>query len=389
MSTNTTALVEKQETALDAEEIALKKEFDDERRIGGHLSSLANLVHTRPKERDIHIKKFADTNNVTIREVGTWLDRFSTERLVRFMRTTSVLPVAEMDIHFPDADRDKEGFAYDVFETEANIETFLNAMRIKLSFNLFSGKVYIDGFHGKSHELSDDIESHIRFGLELFHCRVRPNYLHDAIIHLAQYNFCHPIKDMIESIEWDKTPRVGKFLSQYAGAESNEFVDAVGQLLLMAMIRRVYKPGCKFDTVLVLESPEGWNKSSFLKALAGGDEYFTDSFSFGMDAKEIIEQTQGKWIVEVAEMTQRRSADIQTIKNMLSVTSDRARGAYGRNTSEIPRSFVLVGTTNDTEYLKSHTGNRRFWPVKLTRPADLVKLKADLGQLLAEARVLA
>jgi predicted P-loop ATPase len=300
---------------------------------------------------------------------------------------TNMRPMIDYFIPFNDVKKNKDGDAIGVLASQRNIKTFLDAMGITLIYNEFKHQVLIDGLRGHE-EISDAAERHIRFGLEAFGVKVTKDYLSEALQNLARYESCHPIKEKIENIKWDGVPRVDKFLSRYVGVESNEYVDAVGKLLLMGAIRRIYRPGCKFDTMLVIESPEGYGKSTLLKVLAGGDEYFTDNFKLGLEPKEIIEQTSGKWIVEVAEMVQRRDSEIEYIKNMLSVNSDRARRAFGRHTDEVPRAFVFIGTTNESTYLKSQTGNRRFWPVTMKKRADLTALKKDLGQIWAEALVL-
>jgi predicted P-loop ATPase len=141
----------------------------------------------------------------------------------------------------------------------------------------------------------------------------------------------------------------------------------VGRLWLVAAVRRIREPGCKFDEMLVLESPtQGLDKSSALAALAVKDDWFTDQLPLNADDKKVIETLAGRWIVEAAEL-----------KAFLSQRIDRARMSYGRLVTEVPRQCVIVGTTNDDAYLRDSTGNRRFWPVKIDR-FDLAALRRDV-----------
>jgi putative DNA primase/helicase len=137
--------------------------------------------------------------------------------------------------------------------------------------------------------------------------------------------------------------------------------------------------------MLVLEDDEGKGKSRLIRALANG--WFTDDFSFGLSSKEVVEQAKGSLIIEVAEMSTRSSADVEHIKAFLSRGEERVRMAYARNTGYFPRRWIVAGTTNETEYLKSDTGNRRFWCVRGDgREIDVDAVKKIVPQLWAEAK---
>ena len=103
-----------------------------------------------------------------------------------------------------------------------------------------------------------------------------------------------------------------------------------------------------------------------------------------MKDKEVIEQLQGKWIVEIAELGGMRKAEVEHVKALASRTCDRARLSYDKLTTEAPRQCVFIGTTNESEYLRDQTGNRRFWPVRCVK-FNLEMLTRDRDQLLAEA----
>ena len=153
---------------------------------------------------------------------------------------------------------------------------------------------------------------------------------------------------------------------------------------MIAAVARVRQPGCKFDTILVIEGPEGYNKSTAWRLLAG-NENFSDEPVIGHAAREVMEQLGGVWMCEAADLAGMQKREIETVKAFASRTVDRARPAYGRMLKEQKRHSIIVGTTNSDSYLQSQTGNRRFWPAKVLAPVDLEALKADRLQLIGEA----
>ena len=155
-------------------------------------------------------------------------------------------------------------------------------------------------------------------------------------------------------------------------------------LTLIAAVRRVRTPGCKFDELLVLESPQGLLKSSALRVLSVEESWFSDDLPLNSDGKRAIESLAGRWIVEAAELNGLRRSDIEHLKSFLSRQVDRARMSYDRLVTAAPRQCVFIGTTNSTTYLRDGTGNRRFWPVRVGR-FDIEALRRDRDQLWAEA----
>lgn len=201
---------------------------------------------------------------------------------------------------------------------------------------------------------------------------------------LALMSPVHPVCNYLDGIAWDGVSRIDHWLVAYAGAEDTEYVRAVGRLVLVAAVRRVRSPGCKFDEMLVLESAQGMNKSSALACLAVNPEWFTDDLPLGDDSKRQMEAIMGKWIVEAGELAGMRKADTDKLKTFLSRPVDEARLAYGRENTRAARQCVIIGTTNNDKYLKDHTGNRRFWPVAV-KAFDLESMERDRDQLWAEA----
>lgn len=197
----------------------------------------------------------------------------------------------------------------------------------------------------------------------------------------------HPIIDYIKAQTWDGTPRVDTLLIDYFGAEDNDYTRAAMRKMLCAAIARVFEPGTKYDLVLVLSGEQGTYKSTFIKKL--GMDWFSDTFTT-VQGKEAFEQIQGAWIIEIAELSGLKKAEVETIKHFIAKREDSFRPAYGRVVETYKRQCVFFGTTNSKDFLRDPTGNRRFMPID-TRPKHVTKsviddlTSAEIAQIWAEA----
>lgn len=181
-----------------------------------------------------------------------------------------------------------------------------------------------------------------------------------ALILASVINRFHPIQHYLKTLTWDGKERLDTMLIDYLGADDTPYVRAVTRKAFTAAVARVMKPGCKMDYVLTLVGKEGLKKSSLLAEMGGA--WFSDSFTT-VDGTKAFEQIQGGWIIEIAELSAFNRVETNAIKAFVTKRWDRFRGAYKRNTENNPRQCVFFATTNDTEFLKGDTGNRRFWPV--------------------------
>lgn len=174
----------------------------------------------------------------------------------------------------------------------------------------------------------------------------------------------NPLREYVQQLpEWDGVPRADTLLIDYLGAPDTEYTRAVTRKTLIGAVQRVLQPGCKFDTVLVLDGKPGIGKSTLLRKLGG--KWFSDSLSLADTRdKTAAEKLQGVWIMEIGEMQGTRKADVDIMKGFISRQVDEYRAAYGRVVEHHPRTCIICGTTNSTTgFLRDTTGNRRFWPV--------------------------
>jgi len=212
-----------------------------------------------------------------------------------------------------------------------------------------------------------------------------------AVTKVADDRSYHPIREFLASLpEWDKVPRVDTILVDFLGASDNAYVRAVTRKTLCGAIARVMNPGCKFDTMLVLNGPQGKGKSTLISKLCG--EWFNDSLLLN-DTKDktAAEKLQGYWILEIGELAGLKKTEIETLRGFLSRQNDIYRASFGRRATPHPRQCVFIGTTNaENGYLRDTAGNRRFWPVKT--PGDAARAswemtEEEIWQIWAEALV--
>jgi putative DNA primase/helicase len=207
------------------------------------------------------------------------------------------------------------------------------------------------------------------------------NTVIDAMLSVASDNPYNPLQDYLNDLRWDGSERIDQWLTDCLGAEDSPFVRAVGRKFLISAVARAMAPGCKVDTMLVLEGAQGIGKSQTLQALA--EPWVLEELS-DMKSKDGKQDIQGHWLVEVSELDAMKRNEIETVKAFITKQVDTFRPSYGRFSKPHERQCVLVGTTNSDSYLRDHTGNRRFWPV-CCKNVDLKALRHDRDQLWAEA----
>jgi putative DNA primase/helicase len=266
----------------------------------------------------------------------------------------------------------------------------IKMLKVECSYDVFHDKIHVTN-------LDDIAESESVEGFEQIALLLRRKVLLEWGFDPGQQHMEHalklecldhtfdPVREYLDELSWDGVPRIDRWLTRYCGAEDTQLNRAMGRKWFIAGVRRVRQPGCKFDTMLVLEGYQGQGKSTLLLILAGGDENFSDAEIIGDGKKEQQEAVQGVWIYEIGELEGMTKSDVTSIKLFLSKTHDRARPAFGRARVDRARRCVFSGTTNDDTYLRDTTGNRRVWPVKTRGLVDLEGVRRDRDQLWAEA----
>jgi predicted P-loop ATPase len=214
--------------------------------------------------------------------------------------------------------------------------------------------------------------------------------IRDGLDLTLEKNAFHPVRDYLESLVWDGHNRVETLLTDYLGSADDAYTRAVTRKTLVAAVARVQQPGIKFDCVPVLIGRQGIGKSSLIKRL--GRDWHSDSFGT-VQGKEAYEQIQGVWLMEMGELEGLKKAEMETIKHYISKQEDRYRVAYGHRVENFPRQCIFIGTTNDWDFLRDPTGNRRFWPVEAGVREPVANLHVHLDdcevdQIWAEAVVL-
>ncbi len=198
---------------------------------------------------------------------------------------------------------------------------------------------------------------------------------HDCLI--------HPVRQYLDALQWDGIARIDDWLTLYCHAEQSELTQAVGQRWLISAVARIFVPGCQADHVLILESAQGFGKSTALRTI--GEPFYSEDLA-DFSTKDASMGVAGAWIIELPELDAMSRADVSRVKAFVSRRVDRYRPPYGRSVLEAPRQCVFAGSVNHSEYLRDETGGRRFWPVATGR-VDLDALRRDKNQLWAEAVV--
>lgn len=277
---------------------------------------------------------------------------------------------------------DKHGLPY---PNQRNIRLALTKMGVRVRYDRFADRAALNGLDGFGPHLSDAALTRMRLRIEeQFKLKVGKETFCDVVEDAARRDDFHPVVDYLDALAWDGTPRLDGWMTAYMQADDTDYTRHVGTIMLIAAVRRVRQPGCKFDEMVVLESEQGKAKSSALAVLAVNEDWFSDDLPLNAEAKLVIERTQGRWIIEAGELKGMSPKGVEHLKGFLSRRRDSSRMAYGRLTHDAPRHFIVVGTTNDDKYLVDNTGNRRFWPVRVG-DIDLDALARDRDQLWAEA----
>lgn len=285
-------------------------------------------------------------------------------------------------------------FDLDVNKDGAFIPSINNFVRILEHDLEYKGKIRLNEmsnvteFNGEA--FTDTNDSEIRLYIENKYKIFNEKKLYDAIKVVSKRNLYNPIKEKIESIVWDGNSRIKTMLVKWMLTEKSEYVQEVSRLIFAGGIHRLYEPGCKFDEMPVLVgTSQGEGKSTFVRLLAMDDKYFNEIKD--IEGVKGIEALLGYWICEMGELLALTKAkEVEAVKAYITCKSDNYRKPYARHVSTNPRRCIMIGTTNNENFLTDKTGNRRFYPVTVHSKAKYLfdnrkELKNDIEQCWAEA----
>jgi len=249
-----------------------------------------------------------------------------------------------------------------------------------IRFNDLSQVVEWNGKPLEEHHLID-----IRVILESAGFEANARDVLPAVIRHARRHSYHPVRDYLSGLEWDGRKRLDHWLKACLGAPDKPFTSIAGRKTLIAAVARAFQPGCKVDTVLILEGPQGIRKSSAIAALFG-QEFTLESIDVFANHKHMVMNIMGKWVVELAEFVAALRHDEEKVKGLITMRTDRVALNYARSSSDHPRGIIFIGTYNPDGlgYFADTTGNRRYWPINVTK-VDLDMLAAKRDQIWAEA----
>ena len=243
---------------------------------------------------------------------------------------------------------------------------------------------YSKEFEQRQWKDSDD--SGLRSYLEAVHEVVGINKINDALVNVSEKHKINEVKEYLESLEWDGVSRLETLLIDYFDVEDNIYTRQIMEIALRAAVARAIEGGIKFDVAVVLQGGQGKGKTTFFRTL--GKKWFNNSLE-KIEGKESAVTIQGAWIVELGEMTGYSVSEVNSVKHFLSKQEDIYRAPFGKRNEKFPRRCVFFGTTNNWEFLRDKTGDRRFWPAVIgqNKPKKSVfnDLPKEVDQIWAEA----
>lgn len=236
--------------------------------------------------------------------------------------------------------------------------------------------------------LKDEDDAELRLYLERCYGITNKGQIEDGVKIVTHNNSYHPVKNYLNACEWDGTPRLDNLFINLLGAPASPYVRAITRKTFVAAVARIFREGIKYEYVTVIVGPQGLGKSTLIKLM--GREWFSDSVTT-MVGKEAVESIQGAWLIELGELAGLRKADVDAVKHFVAKCEDRFRVAYGKRQEYFPRRCIFFGTTNEEDFLRDVTGNRRYWVVNCmggTVKLDLWKYltPVTVAQIWAEAK---
>lgn len=269
-----------------------------------------------------------------------------------------------------------------------NVVAALGIISAEVRWNAWLNRSEIRGYEWSAWQPIDDVviaKLKVRFLRTGTRFRVGNDFLKETLLAIAHENQHDPVVEHVNSLVWDRQPRLVTWLSYTCGVPCDPYHQAVGRNVIGGMVKRACKPGAKHDEVMILIGKQGTAKSTLCRTLAMQDEWFTDSVGFDGSPQNIVPQLFGKLVVELAELDGMARKEVQHIKAFITRQSDNVTLKYKAFASDFERRCIFIGTSNEDSPLVDITGNRRFLPVRVPAEINIAWLRANIEQLVAEA----
>lgn len=356
---------------LNAKEILSGEIFEEILNEKDEIKQADLISNLKLKAKELGVKSLFDEKLKTYKKIDRETKRqhkgdVSFNSASQDFNITNVLQMLDYKIEY---DNDGNEKSRKLQQTVKNFEIIMdNDARFagKIKFDEFSRQEYLSGEIPWESEACDRAwGSHDDAALYSiiqtdYGVKNRNDYF-DAIKNVSMRNRFHPVRDILESLEFDGEDHIRSLLPYYLGVEDTEYSYQVMRLWMLGAVARVYEPGCKFDYTMIFTGPQGLGKSTFLKIMALNDSWFNDSLD-SLDSDKAAQSLMGSWIVELAELKSlaRTAGGVESVKRFLTAVQDKYRVPYERRADIFLRQCVFAGTTNKSDFLQDETGNRRF-----------------------------
>ena len=288
----------------------------------------------------------------------------------RMTAENQVNDVRQMLMYKVEYDKDGNEKSRKLIQNVKNFEIVLEndgRFRDKIKFDEFSQQTYLMGntpwedSRNNYRAWSSFDDSALFSILQSDYGLTGRNDYFDAVKNVAMRHRFHPVRELLDSLEWDEQEHIRKLLPDYLGTEDSDYNYQVWRLWMLGAVSRIYHPGCKFDYTVILQGRQGLGKSTFLQLMALNDSWFNDSLD-SLDSDKAAQSLMGSWIIELAELKSlaRTAGGVDSVKRFLTATQDKYRVPYERRADIFLRQSVFAGTTNKSDFLQDETGNRRF-----------------------------
>lgn len=344
------------------------------------------------KKPSVRIKKIDSTCNVTcnMKECGF-------ERIRKFV--TCAIEKRKVSREIEEEEEWKNELIYNkkgiIIQSIYNVELVLKNdrnLKNKVALDTFNDKICVLGSlpwnsSNEKRQWRDVDDAGLRAYLEKIYGLNHRNNIYDAWELIVYDNSFNSVSNYLKSLKHDGIKRLDTLFIDYLGVEDNLYSREVTRKSLVGAVARVFEPGVKLDTSIVLVGSQGVGKSQIINRL--GKEWYSDNITT-VKGKEACEQIQGFWIIEIAELAAMKRVEIEAIKQFMSKQEDTYRGAYARNVKSHKRQCIFICTTNTHDCLKDYTGNRRFLPLDVDGDKATKDIWKDLNnyevdQIWAEA----